>query len=179
MDNSRITTILTLALLLISLGAIAAGETQQTLNQGKVHFSVPSGWSTIMEKSDGDPQAIVIQAPDASAATSADAATITVKTRSLGDPSQFASAVQAEFDRSKSQPGYKRDTSVADGSAHQYFVQRGKTRYLVRDSFFLTGTVAVQVRCQRPLIEALPADWTSRFDSACASVFASLKQARQ
>ena len=179
MNESRIMATLTLALLLTGQGAIAAGASQQTLDDGKVHFSVPSGWSTIMEKSDGNPQAIVIQAPDASAATSADAATITVKTRSLDDPSQFASAVQSEFDRSKSQPGYKRDTTVADGSAHQYFVQRGKTRYLVRDSFFLTGTIAVQVRCQRPLIDAIPPSWTSSFDTTCGHVFDSLKQAHR
>ncbi|MGA9421138.1 MAG: hypothetical protein WBW61_02185 [Rhodanobacteraceae bacterium] len=167
----------TAALMCIGVFAFAADATDRTLNNGQVHFSVPAGWSAIMEKTDGDPQAIVFQVPDPAIADGAETASVTVKTRSLQSPAEFAGAVQAEFDLSKAQPGYELDRAHSEGSAHQYFVQRGKTRYLVRDSFFLTGTIAVQVRCQRPLIDAAPPSWIEMFESGCASVFASLKQA--
>jgi hypothetical protein len=164
--------------LVLAGACIAAGAqdpTRHTLNGGKVHFSVPAGWSAIMTKTDGDPQALIFQVPDPAGGGS-DAASVTIKTRTLPDAAGFAATVQSEYDLSKAQPGYARDSAHSDGTAHQYFVQRGKTRYLVRDSFCLTGTIAVQVRCQRPLGDKIPADWISRFDAGCAAVFASLKE---
>lgn len=176
MQGLRRTAMTMAALVSISVFAFAAKGTDYALNGGQVHFRVPPGWSAIMEKTDGDPQAFVFQVPDPAVADSAETASVTVKTRSLHSPAEFPGAVQAEFDLSKAQPGYERDSAHSDGSAHQYFVQRGKTRYLVRDSFFLTGAIAVQVRCQRPLIDATPPSWIGMFESGCASVFASVKQ---
>jgi hypothetical protein len=129
-----------------------------------------------MEKRDGDPQAIAFQVPDPSAQGSEDSATVTVKTRQLAGAATFTQAVQEEFDHAKAQTGYASDPSATDASAHQYFVVRGKTRYLVRDSFILSGNVVAHVRCQRPLLEKTPAAWTSDFDNACNRVVASLKQ---
>ncbi|HET6545919.1 MAG TPA: hypothetical protein VFG55_04150 [Rhodanobacteraceae bacterium] len=165
-----------LALMTASTAVFAQADTGYSLNGDKVHFSVPADWVAIMQKHDGNPQAVIFQVPDPSAEANSGTASVTVKTRTLTNPAQFAAAVQSEFDLSKQQTGYARDAAHSDGSAHQYFVQRGKTRYLVRDSFFLTGTVAVQVRCQRPLIASTPQGWIAGFDAACARVFASLKQ---
>jgi hypothetical protein len=84
--------------------------------------------------------------------------------------------VQDEFNRSRAQPGYEVDAAATGDAIHQYFVVRGKTRYQVHDSFLQRGNVAVEVRCQRPLLATTPATWTSQFDGGCASVVASLRQ---
>ena len=44
--------------------AFAQAKTDYTLNGGSVHFHVPGDWTAIMEKSDGDPQAVIFQVPD-------------------------------------------------------------------------------------------------------------------
>jgi len=163
-------------LALLPAAAIAQGKTDYALNDGQVHFHVPPAWTAIMEKSEGDPQAVAFQVPDASAQGSEDAANVTVKTRQLKGSAQFAGMVQEELEHAKAQGGYESDTSNKDTSVHQYFVMRGKTKYLVRDSFWLTGNVAVEVRCQRPLLDATPAAWNGEFDSACDGVVASLKR---
>lgn len=162
--------------LLIASSAFAQGKTDYTLNDGKVHFRVPPSWTAIMEKADGNPQAVAFQVPDESAQGSDDSANVTVKTRVLGGSAEFTGAVQEELDRAKAQAGYEKDASNKDESFLQYFVQRGQTRYVVRDSFALIGNIVAHVRCQRPLLEKTPAAWTAQFDTACNSVTASLKQ---
>ncbi|GAA0715423.1 hypothetical protein [Dokdonella soli] len=163
-------------LVLIATNALAQGKTDYTLNNGQVHFHVPPSWTAIMEKSDGNPQAVAFQVPDATAQGSDDAANVTVKTRKLKGSAEFASVVQEELEHSKAQSGYEKDASNKDTSVHQYFVVRGKTKYLVRDSFYLTNDIAVEVRCQRPLLAATPAAWNKEFDGSCDNVVASLKQ---
>jgi archaellin len=155
--------------------AHAQGKTDYTLNEGQVHFRVPPTWSAIMEKSDGNPQAIAFQVPDAAAQGSEDTASVTVKTRQLTSAAEFASTVINEFERAKTQGGYENDTSNNDKAVHQYFVVRGKTRYLVRDSFFQSGMVSVEVHCLHPLLTATAPTWNTEFDRACDGVVASLK----
>ena len=48
-------------------------------------------------------------------------------------------------------------------------------RYAIRDRFVLMGSIAVQVRCQRPLLDSTTKDWTSQFYAGCDSVATSLK----
>jgi hypothetical protein len=166
---------LALPLAIVACAAFAQAKTDYTLNDGQIHFHVPPDWTAIMEKSDGDPQAVIFQVPDASAQGSEDTASVTVKTRSLKSGDQFNGFVQDAFERAKGQAGYENDSSNKEPSTHRYFVNRGKTRYLVRDNYELKGNVAIEVRCQRPLLDATPKDWTDHFDAACAAVFASLK----
>ncbi len=155
--------------------AQAQDTTAYTLNDGKVHFSAPPDWTAVMEKKDGNPQAVAFQIPDATAQGSDDSATATVKTRELANTNQFSVVVQEEFEHAKAQPGYEIDTSSSDTSVHQYFVVRGKTKYVVRDNFQLKGKIAVEVRCQRPLLAATPAAWNAEFDRTCDRVVASLE----
>lgn len=167
--------LLSSALLLPAANAFAQGKTDFSLNDGQVHFRVPPGWSAVMEKADGNPQAVAFQVPDSAAEGSDDSATVVVKTRQLKAPAAFPGFVQDEHARAESQGGYEKDASNKNAAVHQYFVQRAKTRYLVRDSYYLTGAIGVEVRCQRPLIEKTPAAWNTQFDSSCDSVVASLK----
>ena len=165
-----------LFLLLAVAGTTVAQErSDYALNDGKVRFRVPATWSAIMEKSDGNPQAIVFQVVDPAAQGTEDAATITVKTRQLKSPGDFAEAVQNELALSKAQTGYESDAQAGDSGVHRYFVMRGKTRYAIRDRFVLIGTVAAQVRCQRPLLDATSREWTAAWDDGCNSVSASVQ----
>ncbi len=170
--------LLTLFAIAFASDAFAQDKTDYTLNDGQVHFRVPAGWNAIMEKTNGNPQVVAFQVPDAAAQGSEDSASVTVKTRQLKGTDSFTAVVQEEFEHAKSQGGYAIDAAGSDTSAHQYSVVRGKTKYFVRDSFILSSSASVvaQVRCQRPLLEKTPAAWVTQFDSACASVVASLKQ---
>jgi len=167
---------LALPLALVSCVAFAQAKTDYALNGDQVHFRVPPEWTAIMEKADGDPQAVIFQVPDPSAQGTEDTASVTIKTRSLKAAADFAGFVQDEFERSKGQGGYENDASNKDSSVHRYYVVRNKTRYLVRDAYQLNGNVAIEVRCQRPLIDATPKTWSDAFDASCASVVASLKK---
>jgi len=40
----------------------------------------------------------------------------------------------------------------------------------------MNANVGIEVRCQRPLLDATPKEWNDRFDAACTSVVASLKK---
>jgi hypothetical protein len=167
---------LALPLALASTLVLAQAKTDYTLNAGQVHFHVPPDWTAIMEKADGDPQAVVFQVPDPATQGSEDTASVTIKTRSLKEGADFQGFVTDEFERAKGQAGYETDSSNKDSSVHRYFVVRSKTRYLVRDSYQLNGSVAIEVRCQRPLLDGTLAEWNDRFDANCASVVASLKK---
>jgi hypothetical protein len=166
---------LALPFALVSLAAFAQAKTDYALNAGAVHFRVPPDWSAIMEKADGDPQAVIFQVPDPSAQGTEDTASVTVKTRSLKASGDFQGFVTDEFERSKGQAGYETDSATKDSSSHNYFVTRSKTRYHMHDTYQLNGNVAVLVRCQRPILDATPREWRDRFDASCASVIASMK----
>gem|GEM_PF-1416453 len=163
-------------LALVASAAFAQAKTDYTLNAGSVHFHVPPDWTAIMEKADGDPQAVIFQVPDPAAQGTEDTASVTIKTRSLKTSDDFNGFVQDEFERSKGQAGYENDASNKDTSSHRYFVTRNKTRYLVHDTYQLNGNVAVQVRCQRPLLESSAKEWADGFDASCRNVVASLKK---
>jgi len=145
-----------------------------SLNDGAVRFGAPAGWTAVMQKTDGNPQAIAFQVPDPAAEGTDDAASVTVKTRHLANDSQFGVVVREQIDHARQQPGYEADAAGTDASTHRYHVVRGKTKYFVRDSFQEVGGVAVEVRCQRPLLDASSAAWNARFDSECGALVASL-----
>lgn len=164
------------ALLLLACTSLASAQdrSQYSLNDGKLHFDVPADWVAIMQKTEGNPQAIAFQAPNPGAADSGAAADVTVKSRQVRSPADFAATVASERERAQAQPGYSRDGDAGDDRMHRYFVQNGSVRYLVQDRFQLSGTLVVEVRCRRPILAATPASWNRGFDAACDAVFASL-----
>lgn len=162
-----------LALLGASALAGAQARTSYDLNEGRVRFTVPPDWAAIMEKTEGNPQLVVFRVPDPTAEGSEDMASVTVKTQALRGTATFGGLVQEEFELSKQQTGYERDAAGAGENVHQYFVQRGPTRYLVHDRFRENRGVWVHIRCQRPLLAATPTTWNQQFDAACQRVVAS------
>jgi len=167
---------LALTLALASPLAFAQAKTDYTLNGGAVHFHVPGDWTAIMEKSDGDPQAVIFQVPDPATQGTEDTASVTIKTRSMKSGDDFQSFVTEAFERAKGQGGYENDSANKDSSVHRYYVTRNKVRYLVRDAYQMNGNVGIEVRCQRPLLDATPKEWNDAFDAGCTSVVASLKK---
>ena len=163
------------AAIVFPASAFAQGKTDYTLNSGQVNFRVPPTWSAIMEKSDGNPQAIAFQIPDPATQGSEATASVTVKTRQLKSAAEFPSTVANAFEHAKSQSGYQDDASNSNKAVHQYFIMQGKTRYLVRDGFAQAGMVSVEVHCLRPLLPANTPAWNKEFDSACDGVLTSLK----
>ena len=156
--------------------AFAQAKTDYTLNGGSVHFHVPGDWTAIMEKSDGDPQAVIFQVPDPATQGTEDTASVTIKTRAMKSGDDFQGFVTDAFERAKGQSGYENDSANKDSSTHRYFVTRNKVRYLVRDAYQMNGNVGIEVRCQRPLLDATPKEWNDQFDAACANVVASMKK---
>ena len=167
---------LALPLAFVSLAALAQAKTDYTLNGGAVHFHVPGDWTAIMEKSDGDPQAVIFQVPDPVTQGTEDTASVTVKTRAMKSGDDFQSFVTEAFERAKGQSGYENDATNKDSSVHRYYVTRSKVRYLVRDAYQMNGNVGIEVRCQRPLLDSTPQEWNDKFDAACANVVASMKK---
>ena len=171
----------------VTLGAVAPDEVITILVRTRVNERAqpPGGVNTVTltsSSSSDDPSnntssvTVVIQVPDPTAQGTEDTASVTIKTRSLKASADFNGFVQDEFERSKGQSGYENDSTNKDSSVHRYFVARNKTRYLVRDAYLLTSNIAIELRCQRPLLEGTPQTWNDTFDANCASVFASLKR---
>ena len=67
---------------LFSSALFAQAKTDYALNGDQVRFRVPPDWTAIMEKADGDPQAVIFQVPDPTAQGTEDTASVTIKTRS-------------------------------------------------------------------------------------------------
>lgn len=157
-----------------AFAAHAAGI-DYSLNDGHVHFSVPSTWTAVMEKRGDDPQAIAFDVPGAASRDSGAIASVTVKTRALAAPTDFAATVQDEMQRAQAQPGYAADTTMTDPARFRYTILRGTLRHAVEDRFVLLGNISVQVRCQRPLSDTAAPSAATTFDAQCADVFASVR----
>lgn len=157
------------ALLLATAGP-ALAQSAHSLNEGRVQFQVPSGWQLIMEKSDGEPQAMVFQAPLGNADALEDAATATIKTRRLASATAFDAFLAEEAVRAGNLDDYRREDP--SGNPHIFSSQRGTHRVRTIDTFVEVDGVGVKVRCQQPIAGT---DWSEEFERSCVSLAASLK----
>ena len=160
--------------LALSAGAAAETPGEFTLNQGIVKFSAPPAWPVIMQKSEGNPQAIAFQVKDPADEGTGEATRVTVSTKLLDDPSNFQALVNAEVDKGKQMPGYEKSDS-GDPTVLRFFARNGKTRYEYRDTWYLNGHIFVHVRCARPMLEKTTAQWTADYEKGCQQIMASAK----
>lgn len=158
------------ALLLILTGPALAQSTH-ALNDGLVQFQVPSGWQMIMEKADGEPQAMIFQAPLSNADALDDAATATVKTRRLANAIAFDAFIAEEAVRASNLEDYHRDEQ-SGSNPHIFTSQRGTHRVRTVDTFVRLDGVGVKVRCQQPIAGN---DWSNTFEASCVQLAASLQ----
>jgi len=157
---------------LLSAGAQTPGEF--SLNEGIVKFTAPPTWPVIMQKTEGNPQAVAFQVKDPADEGTGEATRVTVGTKLLDDPSNFQALVNADVDKGKQMPDYeKRDSS--DATVLRFVARNGKTRYEYRDTWYLNGHILVHVRCARPMLEKTTAQWTADYEKGCAQIMASAK----
>lgn len=161
---------LLLAALLLLVSA-AQAQALHSLNEGRVRFQAPANWQLIMEKSDGEPQAVIFQAPLSIADAMDDAATATIKTRSVSSATAFEAFIADEMTRASNLDDYERDAQTG-ASTHVFTNQRGDHRVRTVDTFLHLGSVGVKVRCQQPIAEGA---WDSAFEAQCTGVAASLQ----
>jgi len=159
---------------LLSAGAAAETPGEFSLNSGLVKFVAPTTWPVIMQKTEGNPQAVAFQVKDPADEGTGEATRVTISTKLLDDTSNFQALVNADVDKGKQMPDYeKRDSS--DATVLRFFARNGKARYEYRDTWYLNGHVMVHVRCARPLLEKTTAQWTADYEKGCAQIMASAK----
>jgi len=158
------------------LATVAAAETpgEFSLNEGIVKFAAPPAWPVIMQKTEGNPQAVAFQVKDPADDGTGEATRVTVSTKLLDDTSNFQALVNADVDKGKQMPDYeKRDSN--DATVLRFVARNGKARYEYRDTWYLNGHVMVHVRCVRPLLEKTTAQWTADYEKGCAQIMTSAK----
>ncbi len=166
--------ILCILLLFIGASTLAQDRRDYQLNDGQIRFDVPGAWSAILEKTDGNPQAIAFHVPDPAAAGTDAAADVTVKTRRVANRAQYSSLVQQELGRARGQPDYREEQPGGEDTAHRYTLSRAGVRYHVEHSYRLHGDLLIELRCQRPILARSSAAWDRDFDAACARLAATL-----
>src|SRR5689334_22464529 len=108
---SRLATLAAGALLAFAAAAETPGEF--ALNSGLVKFTAPAAWPVIMQKTEGNPQAVAFQVKDPAEEGTGEATRVTVTTKLLDDPSSFQMLVNADVYKGKQMPDYeKRDDGV-------------------------------------------------------------------
>jgi len=159
---------------LLSAGAGAQTPGEFSLNQGIVKFTAPPAWPVIMQKTEGNPQAVAFQVKDPADEGTGEATRVTVGTKLLDDTSNFQALVNADVDKGKQMPDYeKRDSS--DATVLHFVARNGKTRYEYRDTWYLNGHIMVHVRCARPMLEKTTPQWAADYEKGCAQIMASAK----
>jgi len=159
---------------LLSAGAAAQTPGAFSLNEGIVKFTAPSAWPVIMQKTEGNPQAVAFQVKDPADEGTGEATRVTVSTKLLDDTSNFQALVNADVDKGKQMPDYETRES-GDAAVLRFVARNGKTRYEYRDTWYLNGHVMEHVRCARPLLEKTTAQWTAEYEKGCAQIMASAK----
>lgn len=159
---------------LLGAGAAAESPGEFSLNSGLVKFVAPPTWPVIMQKTEGNPQAVAFQVKDPADEGTGEATRVTISTKLLDDTSNFQALVNADVDKGKQMPDYeKRDSS--DATVLRFFARNGKARYEYRDTWYLNGHVMVHVRCARPMLEKTTAQWTADYEKGCAQIMSSAK----
>ncbi|HEX7110932.1 MAG TPA: hypothetical protein VF216_00670 [Mizugakiibacter sp.] len=161
-------------LLVLALPAAHAGD--YALADGGVHFSAPSEWSAIMEKTEGDPQFIAFQVHDPSPSASNSLARVTVSVRRIANDATFAQYVQDQMAHAKGMSGYQPGAAAPTLNRHDYTAVESKVHYSYSERYYHKGKLAVQLRCVRPEASQAGPAWTAAFDRGCDDVAVSLQQ---
>jgi len=170
---SRLATLAAGALLAFAAAAETPGEF--ALNSGLVKFTAPDAWPVIMQKTEGNPQAVAFQVKDPAEEGTGEATRVSVNTKLLDDPSNFQMLVNADVNKGKQMPDYEKRDDGVDASVLRFFAREGKTRYEFRETWYLNGRVLVHIRCARPMLEKTTAQWVADYEKGCAQIMTSAK----
>jgi hypothetical protein len=172
---------LPLRLVTVAAGALlacaAAAETpgEFSLNSGLVKFTAPASWPVIMQKTEGNPQAVAFQVKNPAEEGTGEATRVSVNTKLLDDPGNFQMLVNADVNKGKQMSDYEKRDDGVDASVLRFFARDGKTRYEFRETWYLNGHVLVHIRCARPMLEKTTAQWTADYEKGCAEIMQSAK----
>lgn len=164
-----------LALLLTGAAAGAVSAADYSLNDGIVKFSAPDSWPVIMQMTEGSPQVVAFQVKDPADSGTDEATRVSVTTRKLEDAQAFQSFVSSSMEKARQTPGYESENG-SDGGSLRYSGLNGKTRYKFRESYYFQNSVAVQLRCVRPVLKSTSAAWIASFDQGCDQIAQSLQK---
>jgi hypothetical protein len=160
---------------LLAVAAVAETPGEYSLNSGLVKFVAPVAWPVIMQKTEGNPQAIAFQVKDPAEEGSGETTRVSVNTKLLDDPSNFQMLVNADVYKSKQMPDYEKRDDGVDASVLRFFAREGKTRYEFRETWYLNRHILVHIRCVRPMLEKTTAQWVADYEKGCAEIMASAK----
>ena len=164
-----------LSILLLSLlCTVNAAAAEYSLFENIVKFSVPTDWTVIMEKKDGNPQFMAFQVHDPADPESNELTQVTVNAKLMHDSSFFQQQVDAATDKAKQLPGFE-VAKAADPNVFRYYAMNGKTRYEYKETFYLSNHLLLHVRCMRPMLAETTQAWSDAYDKGCADLMQSLK----
>jgi hypothetical protein len=163
-------------LLLPAVAGIAtAATTSYSLFENIIRFSVPSDWTAMMEKHDGNPQFMAFQIKDPADHDNSEVSQVTVSAKLMHDSSFFQQQVDAATDKAKQLPGYEQSGEGVDPTVLRYFAMNGKTRYEYRETFYLVSHLFLHIRCSRPLLKETTQAWADAYNKGCGDLMAALK----
>ncbi|HET6632745.1 MAG TPA: hypothetical protein VFG73_08570 [Rhodanobacteraceae bacterium] len=169
-------TIATAALLsLAAAGSAAAAQplAQYSLNQGKVHFGVPTNWVAMMQKTSGDPQLYAFQVPNAKAPDTL--TRVTVSTHQVGDMTAFAAFVKNAMAKAAQMDAYASEaTPGGQSTALRFRAEEDGDKLRFREHFYYKSGLAVTLRCVSPAAIPAASSWHRAYVRACDALAAEL-----
>ncbi|HET8898370.1 MAG TPA: hypothetical protein VFN09_06350 [Rhodanobacteraceae bacterium] len=161
-----------LAALALPLPSAAASH---QLDQGRVRFTAPDGWTVIMEKTDGDPQFLVFQVPNPQAPGTL--SRIGVRLESVAGATGFSDDVKTALRKAKDGQGYKAlPAQPGEYATLRYETAAEGVRQSVRLSFIHHGDRAIELSCIRPLEVTASGRWLADWNRACDELAKQLEQ---
>lgn len=159
--------------LVLAGAAPACLAAQYALANGGIRFTVPDGWSRILQ-SPGDPEMQVFQDPDPMARSKDALARVSVISQSVPDIISFRALVEQENNRARSLPHYQLDKQRSSATHFYYTATDGSVEQTYEVHYSLHDGYAVEVRCVRPTRTGAGTDWIRDFDKGCATIAGSL-----
>jgi len=145
------------------------------LHEGKIAVGVPSDWSMIMQKDNGNPQILAFQVKNPAESGTQESSRVTITAKSIRDTKDFQAFVDAANDKSKQTPGYEIDKENKNSGELRYSGLDGKTRYFYREALHFNNSIAIQVRCTRPQLKSTTETWIENFNKGCDQVISAIK----
>jgi hypothetical protein len=157
-------TLILIAMVAFATAAVSAEGKSVVLMNGRLHFTVPSGWVDLQRQTRETSDIVAFEIPNPAAAGTKDSANVSVVANwSLGERNieRFSEGPLASL-RQKPGTVVVNDVNNTDGSRTVLSrSQQGSTPYLVIDTFGFGGGAHVWCRAAYPLLQGTAEQWNS------------------
>jgi hypothetical protein len=161
------------ALILLLAAAPGARAADYALESGAIRVHAPDAWPAIMQKTEGDPQFVVLQVANPQSPDTL--ARISVNVREVGSAVAFQDYVKTELSHAEHSAGYKEAPArKGDSATLRYTIDEDNERQVARLSFWHKGSHAVRLSCMRPEGAPASAQWLRDFEHGCDDLAAQL-----